>query len=83
MRFRAGMLGAGNLAGLEASGSDVHLATMAVDDDVHTLDIGTELAVGDTVGVADGTAGDRVLAANLANLRHCRYLLGRQFERRV
>ena len=63
-------LAADDLAGLEALGAYLHLATLAILDDVDVLDVGTMHAVGDTVGVADAAAGHRVLAANLANLRH-------------
>lgn len=65
------LLGAGNLAGLEARGADVHLLLVAVHDDGDVLDVRTELAVGDAVRVADRTTGDGVLAADGANLRHC------------
>ena len=63
-------LGALDLAGRQALGANVHLATLAVHDDVDALNVRQVLAVGDTVGVADGAAGHRVLAADLANLRH-------------
>ena len=66
------LLGTGNLAGLEAVGADVHLATMTVNDNVHTLDVGTELTDGDAVRVADGATSNRVLTADLTNLGHIR-----------
>ena len=69
-QFARPYLGARDLAGLEAGGADVHLAAMTVDDDVDTLDVRTELAVGDAVRVADGTAGDGVLTADFANFGH-------------
>lgn len=69
-QFARPYLGARDLAGLEAGGADVHLATMTVDDDVDALDVRTELAVGDAVRVADGTAGDGVLTADFANFGH-------------
>ena len=71
LKKRQPLLGAGNLAGLEARGADVHLLLVAVDDNGDVLDVRTELTVGDAVRVADRTAGDSVLAANGANLRHC------------
>ena len=66
------MLGTGDLAGLQAVGADVHLATMTVDDDVHALDVGTELTDGDAVRVANGATSNGVLTADLTNLRHIR-----------
>ena len=51
---RGECLGASHLLGLEAAGAHVHLATHAVDDNVDALDVGTELTIGDAVGVADG-----------------------------
>ena len=63
-------LGARNLAGLEAGGANVHLATVTIDDDVDTLDVGAELTVGDAVRVADGPTGNGVLTANFANFGH-------------
>ena len=64
------MLGAGNLAGLQAIGAHVHLATVTVDHDVDTLDVGTERAVGDAVRVADRATSNGVLTADLANFGH-------------
>ena len=61
-------LRARNLAGLEAGGANVHLATVTIDDDVNALDVGAELTVGDAVRVADGASGNGVLTANFANL---------------
>ena len=63
-------LGARNLAGLEAGGANVHLATVTIDDDVDALDVGAELTVGDAVRVADGATGNGVLTANFANFGH-------------
>ena len=63
-------LGARNLAGLEAGGANVHLATMTVDNNVHALDVRTERTVGDAVRVADGATGNGVLTANFANFGH-------------
>ena len=56
-------LGARNLAGLEAGGANVHLATVTIDDDVDALDVGA-------VRVADGATGNGVLTANFANFGH-------------
>ena len=70
-------LAAGNLAGLEATGADVGLASVAVNDDGDALNVGTELTSHDTVGVADGTTGNGVLAAELTNLGHARPPQGR------
>ena len=67
-----------DLHGLEAARADVHLAAGAVlVDHVDALDVRLELAVGDTMGVADVMAGRRMLAADFADLRHVRTLLGR------
>ena len=63
-------LGTGDLARLQAGGADVHLLLVTVNNHANALDVRTELAVGDTVGVADRTASDRVLAADCAYLRH-------------
>ncbi len=64
-------LGALDLAGLHAAGADVGLAhsTLGVANR-NLLNIGTEGAVGDFVGVADAATGDWVLSADLANFRH-------------
>ena len=64
------VLGASNLARLQARGADVHLLTVTVDDNADVLDVGLELAVDDAVRVADRTTGDSVLTADLTNLRH-------------
>ena len=63
-------LGTSDLARLEAVGANVHLATMTVNHNVHTLDVGTERTIGDAVGVADGATSNGVLTANLANFGH-------------
>lgn len=65
-----GRLAAGNLAGLEATGANVGLTGVTVDDNGDALDVGAELAGNSTVGVADGTTSDRVLTAELTNLGH-------------
>ena len=65
-----GRLAAGNLAGLEATGANVGLTGVAVDNDGDTLDVGAELAGHRTVGVADGTTSNGVLTAELTNLGH-------------
>ena len=67
---REGTLGAGHLLGLEAARAHVHLATVAVDDDVHALDVRAELTVGDAVRVADGATSNGVLTADFANFGH-------------
>ena len=67
---RGECLRAGHLLGLEAAGAHVHLATDAVHDDVHALDVRTELTVGDAVGVADGATSNGVLTADFANFGH-------------
>ena len=74
---RGECLGAGHLLGLEAAGAHVHLATDAVHDDVHALDVRTELTVGDAVRVADGATSNGVLTADFANFGHFLTLLGR------
>ena len=74
---REGSLGAGDLAGLEAGGAHVHLATSAVHDNVDTLDVRTELTDGDAVRVADGATSNGVLTADFANFGHVFTLLGR------
>ena len=63
-------LGTGDLAGLKAGGADVHLTTLAVDDNVDTLNVGTELADGDAVRVADRATSNGVLTADFANFGH-------------
>ena len=67
---RDSALAAGDLAGLEATGADVGLALVAVDDDGDALDVRLERTVDDAVGVADGAAEHRVLTADFANLGH-------------
>ena len=67
---RGKCLGASHLLGLEAAGAHVHLAAHAVDDNVDALDVGTELTVGDAVGVADGATSNGVLTADFANYGH-------------
>ena len=67
---RGECLGASHLLGLEAAGAHVHLAAHTVHDDVHALDVRTELTVGDAVGVADGATGNGVLTADFANFGH-------------
>ena len=67
---RDGALAAGDLAGLEATGADIGLALVAVDDDGDALDVRLERTVDDAVGVADGVTSNRVLTAELTNLRH-------------
>lgn len=62
--------GASEVALLEATGANVHLALLTILHDGDTLDVGTELTIGNTVGVANRTASYRVLTADLANLRH-------------
>ena len=65
-----GTLGAGHFLGLEAAGAHVHLATVAVDHDMHALDVRTERTVGNAVGVADGATSNGVLTADFANFGH-------------
>ena len=67
---RDSALAAGDLAGLEATGADVGLALVAVDDDGDALDVRLERTVDDAVGVADGVTSNRVLTVELTNLRH-------------
>ena len=67
---RGECLGASHLLGLEAAGAHVHLAAHTVHDDVHALDVRTELTVGDAVGVADGATSNGVLTADFANFGH-------------
>ena len=67
---RGECLGASHLLGLEAAGAHVHLATVTIDDNVDALDVGTELTIGDAVGVADGATSNRVLTADFANFGH-------------
>ena len=63
-------LGTGDLAGLKAGGADVHLTTLAVDDNVDTLNVGTEPTVRHAVGMADVTTGNGALTADFANFGH-------------
>ena len=67
---RDSALAAGDLAGLQAAGADVGLLLVAVDDDGDTLNVGLERTGDGAVGVADGTTSNRVLTAELTNLRH-------------
>ena len=67
---RDSALAAGDLAGLEATGADVGLALVAVDDDGDALDVRLERTVDDAVGVADAATGHGVLTANFTNLGH-------------
>ena len=50
---------------------------MTVDDNVHTLDVETELTDGDAVRVANGATSNGVLTADFANFGHIETLLGR------
>ena len=70
MQIWASALGADEVALLEAAGADVHLLATAVLDDGHALDVGLERASHGAVGVADGTTGDGMLAADITDLRH-------------
>lgn len=64
------VLGALDLASLQAFGADVRLAYMAVLANRHLLHVGLEGAIGHTVAMADGTPGARSLAADFTNLGH-------------
>ena len=63
-------LSANDLAGLQALGADVGLASNAIVIDGDLLHIGTESAVGNAMRVADAATSNRGLTANFANLRH-------------
>lgn len=63
-------LGTSDLTGLKASSAYVHLTTSTVNNNVNTLNVRTELADGDAVGVADGATSNRVLTADFANFGH-------------
>lgn len=69
-------LAADDLAGLQALGADVGLVLMAVGlYNRNALDVGTEGAVGHTMGVADAATSDGVLTTNRANLGHFSFSL--------
>ena len=70
MQVPARSLAASEVALLEATGADVHLALVAILDDGDALDVGTELAVDRTERVGNRTPGNGVLAANLTYLGH-------------
>jgi hypothetical protein len=61
---------ADEIALLEAAGADVLLLGTAVHEKGDALDVGTEGAVDRAVGVGDGTTGNGVLTADIANFRH-------------
>ena len=68
-------LGAGNrlgdLAGLDASGADVHPLGSTTDLDTNALDIGIPATLGTTVRVAQAHAEDGFLIAYVADGGHC------------
>ena len=63
-------LAACQVALLQATGADVHLALVSVLYDGDALNIGTELAVDRAERVGNRTTGNRMLAADLTNLGH-------------
>ena len=64
-----------DLAGLHALRANVRLAHVALCIlDRDTLDVRTEHAIGDTMGVADATTSNRGLTANFAYLGHVNQL---------
>ena len=67
---RGECLGAGPVLAIEAAAAQVLLPPFALHDDVHALDVRTELTVGDAVGVADGATSNGVLTADFANFGH-------------
>ena len=63
-------LAADEVALLEAAGADVELFALAVNDDTNALDVGFEGALDLALRVRDGTTGNGMLAADIANFRH-------------
>lgn len=61
---------AGDLAGLQAAGADVHALRGAVDDSAHTLDVGVEAALGDLARPRPVVAEGRLLGADVAHGSH-------------
>lgn len=67
-------LAASDVCLLEATGADVLLHGFAVNNNGNALNVGAELTGNRAVGVADGTASNGVLSAEIANFRHDTYL---------
>jgi len=65
-------LGARHLAGLHALGADVGSLHMSVDHSGDLLDVGPKHTRGHAVRVAHVATRGRALAANCADLRHCK-----------
>lgn len=61
---------ASNLAGLEATGANIHFLALAIDNDSNTLDVWLKGAGHSTVRVGDGATGNGVLTAEITDLRH-------------
>ena len=70
LRAMSRSLAADEVALLEAPGADVKLLALTVDNDGDALNVGLKRASNRAVGVADGTTGNGVLAADITNLRH-------------
>ena len=61
---------AGNLARLEATGANIHLLALAIDNDSNTLNVWFKGAGHRTGRVGDGATGNGVLTAEITDLRH-------------
>ena len=69
-------LAASQVTLLEATRADVHLLLFSIHHDGDALDVRLELAVDRTERVGNGTAGDRVLTADLTNFGHDKTSIG-------
>ena len=65
---------AGNFAGTQAPGTNIHMARRAIDNRLNTLDIGLPGTIGTPVGVRDLDAEGHALVAKFA-LSHPLHLL--------
>ena len=61
---------AGNFAGTQATGADIHAFHFAVNDSPYSLYIGFPCSFGVTVGMADVVAGHDALTAYFTNMCH-------------
>lgn len=60
-----------HFAGTQATGAGVHALGSAVDDSLHTLDVGLPSPVGTTMGVGNLNAKGHVLAAEITFCHIC------------
>lgn len=61
---------ANDLAGTEATGANVHLLRLAIDDNAHALDVGSPTTLGLAIGMADEVTRHDTLFADFTILAH-------------